>query len=78
MTKTMLNELLKEMVRELNMLHQATIEEGYEIFDIKPQTYRKHLEYVFNKYNVKLTDKFMEDCMTIYFFRQDIVDKLFS
>lgn len=72
----MLNNLFKDVVRELDLLHLATIEEGYSLLDIKPITYRKHLEDVFKKYQVVLTDKFVDDCLTIYWAEQ-IVDTLF-
>lgn len=72
----MLKNLFNDVVREIDLLHLATIEEGYSLLDIKPITYRIHLEDVFKEYEVVLTDKFLDDCLT-YYWAEQIVDTLF-
>ena len=72
----MLKNLFNDVVREIDLLHLATIEEGYSLLDIKPITYRKHLEDVFKGYEVVLTDKFLDDCLT-YYWAEQIVYTLF-
>ena len=69
----MLKNLFNDVVREIDLLHLATIEEGYSLLDIKPITYSKHLEDVFKGYEVVLTDKFLDDCLT-YYWAEQIVD----